>query len=103
MNRLATFVRYSGFVVLGWNAVLVPTLLRSIQPEFRQADAAFGLFFFASALLYAAGSFSVCRITSVGGSTMARGRPVTTDPLLSAVAQPDRNHRLPTGDASRAR
>ena len=58
MNRLATLVGYSGFVVLGWNAVLVPALIQSIQQDFRQADAAFGLFFFVSALLYAAGSFS---------------------------------------------
>ena len=57
MNRLATLAGYSGFVLLGWNAVLVPALIRSIQPDFRQADAAFGLFFLVSALLYAAGSF----------------------------------------------
>jgi MFS family permease len=56
MNRLATLAGYSGFVLLGWNAVLVPALIRSIQPDFRQADAAFGLFFLLSALLYAAGS-----------------------------------------------
>ena len=36
MNRLATFAGYSGFVLLGWNAVLVPALIRSIQPDFRQ-------------------------------------------------------------------
>jgi hypothetical protein len=37
MNRLATFAGYAGFVLLGWNAVLVPALIRSIQPDFRQA------------------------------------------------------------------
>jgi MFS family permease len=58
MNRLATLAGYCGFVLLGWNAVLVPALIRSIQPDLRQADAAFGLFFLVSALLYAAGSFS---------------------------------------------
>jgi fucose permease len=44
--------------LLGWNAVLVPSLIRSLEQAFRQSDAAFGLFYFVSALLYSAGSFS---------------------------------------------
>jgi fucose permease len=52
-----TYSGYFGFVLIGWNAVLVPALIRSIQHDFRQSDAAFALFYFISALIYGLGAF----------------------------------------------
>jgi fucose permease len=56
--RPATYSGYYGFVLIGWNAVLIPSLIRSMEQAFHQSDAAFGLFYFISAVLYAVGSFS---------------------------------------------
>src|SRR5438105_4043629 len=49
---------YGGFILLGWNAVLIPSLIRSVEHDLHQSDAAFGLFYFISSLFYAAGAFS---------------------------------------------
>lgn len=48
---------YLSFVLLGWNAVLLPSLVRSIEGAFHQSDAAFGLLYLVIAVFYAAGSF----------------------------------------------
>jgi fucose permease len=56
-TRAASLAGYAGFVLIGWNAVLVPSLIRSVEHTFGVTDAAVGVFFFVSALVYAAGSF----------------------------------------------
>jgi fucose permease len=48
---------YFGFILIGWNSVLVPSLIRSIEHDFRQTDAALGLFYLLVAIVYAACSF----------------------------------------------
>ena len=55
--RATLLAGYVAFVLIGWNAVLLPSLIRSLEHDFRQNDAAFGLLYFVSALVYAAGSF----------------------------------------------
>ena len=55
--RLLTYTGYLGFVLIGWNSVLVPSLIRSLEHDFRESDAAFALFYFLSALIYATGAF----------------------------------------------
>ena len=45
-------------MLIGWNAVLLPSLIRSIEHQFRQSDAAFGLLYFTASLVYACGAFS---------------------------------------------
>ena len=57
-SRLLTLSGYAGFVLIGWNAVLIPSLIRSIEHQFRQSDAAFGLLYFTASLVYACGAFS---------------------------------------------
>ena len=57
-SLLLSVAGYYGFVLLGWNVVLIPSLIRSIERDFGQSDAAFGLFYFVSALPYALGAFS---------------------------------------------
>jgi fucose permease len=57
-SRLLTLCGYGGFVLIGWNAVLLPSLIRSIEHQFKQSDAAFGLLYFTASLVYACGAFS---------------------------------------------
>lgn len=56
-QRTLTLTGYLSFVLIGCNAVLVPSLIRSIEHDFHQSDAGLGLFYLLSSLLYAAGSF----------------------------------------------
>lgn len=56
-QRTLTLTGYFSFVLIGCNAVLVPSLIRSIEHDFHQSDAGLGLFYLLSSLLYAAGSF----------------------------------------------
>ncbi|HEX6510390.1 MAG TPA: MFS transporter [Chloroflexota bacterium] len=57
-TRALTLTGYLSFVLLGSNAVLVPALIRSIEHDFHQSDAALGIFYFISSVVYAVGSFS---------------------------------------------
>jgi fucose permease len=57
-QRTLTLTGYFSFILIGCNAVLVPSLIRSIEHDFHQSDAGLGLFYLLSSLLYAAGSFS---------------------------------------------
>jgi fucose permease len=65
--RIISLAGYAGFVLIGWNAVLVPSLIRSVEHAFNVTDAAFGVFFFVSALVYAAGSFGGGLLTERAG------------------------------------
>jgi fucose permease len=56
-RKILALLSFGGFILLGWNAVLLPSLIGSAERAFRQTDAGFGLFYFLSALLYAGGSF----------------------------------------------
>lgn len=49
---------YFGFVLLGMNGVLVSSLIRSLERDFHQSDAAFGLLYLLGSLLFGAGAFS---------------------------------------------
>lgn len=55
--RALTLTGYLSFVLIGCNAVLVPSLIRSIEQDFHQSDAGLGLFYLLSSVVYAAGSF----------------------------------------------
>ena len=55
-SRPLTFAGYFGFVLIGWNFVLLPSLIRPIEHDFGQSDAAFGLLYFVEALAYACGT-----------------------------------------------
>jgi fucose permease len=57
-SRLLPLSGYVGFVLIGWSMVLMPSLIRSIEHQFRQSDAAFGLLYFTASLVYACGAFS---------------------------------------------
>jgi fucose permease len=57
-SRLLPLSGYFGFVLIGWSMVLMPSLIRSIEHQFGQSDAAFGLLYFMASLIYACGAFS---------------------------------------------
>jgi fucose permease len=46
----------AGLLLIGWSGLLVPSLIRSIEPAFGQSDAGIGVFFFVNAVAYVAGS-----------------------------------------------
>jgi MFS family permease len=54
---ILTLSGYYGFALIGWNAVLLASLIRSIERDFQVSDAAFGLLYFLAALCYTAGAF----------------------------------------------
>jgi fucose permease len=50
------------FGLLGWRGLLVPSLVRSIEPAFGRTDADVGSYFFLTAISYAAGSLIGARL-----------------------------------------
>ncbi len=46
---------FGGFALIGWVALLLPSLIREVKGDFGQTDAGFGLLFFTSAVCYAFG------------------------------------------------
>ena len=48
---------WAAFVLIGWTAVLVPSLLRQVEATFAVDDAAVGIWYFVNAAVYAAASF----------------------------------------------
>ena len=56
---------YASFTFVGWNALLVPSLVPAIERDFAQPDAGVGVLYFLTALLFVIGSL-------VGGLVMER-------------------------------
>jgi fucose permease len=56
---------YAGFTLVGWNALLVPSLVPAIERDFAQPDAGVGVFYFVTAVLFVTGSLA-------GGFAMER-------------------------------
>lgn len=72
---------YYGFALNGWTIVLIPSLIRAIEPAFGQSDAAFGLLYLLAALAYALGAFAGGPLTERVGRT-----PVLTTGALALGA-----------------
>ena len=43
---IAAALGCAGLLLVGWTGLLVPSLVRSIEPAFGQTDAGIGVFFF---------------------------------------------------------
>ena len=56
---------YAGFTLVGWNALLVPSLVPAIEGDFAQPDAGVGVLYFVTAVLFVTGSLA-------GGFAMER-------------------------------
>jgi fucose permease len=55
---LAAILGCAGLLLVGWTGLLVPSLIRSIEHDFGETDAAIGTFFFVNAIAYASGSLA---------------------------------------------
>jgi fucose permease len=55
-TALAAALGCSGLLLVGWTGLLVPSLIRSIEPAFDQTDAGIGVFFFVNSVAYVGGS-----------------------------------------------
>lgn len=53
-----TALGYASFTLVGWGALLVPSLVPSIERDFAQTDAGVGILYFVSALLFVIGSLA---------------------------------------------
>lgn len=60
-----TALGYASFILVGWNALLVPSLVPAIERDFAQPDAGVGVLYFVTALLFVIGSLA-------GGYVMER-------------------------------
>src|SRR4029079_1648990 len=52
----AAILGCGALMLVRWTGLLVPSLIRSIEPAFHQTDAGLGVFFFINALAYVVGS-----------------------------------------------
>jgi fucose permease len=55
-TAIAAALACAGLLLVGWTGLLVPSLIRSIEPAFEQTDAGIGIFFFVNAVAYVGGS-----------------------------------------------
>ena len=86
----ATLAGYAAFVLIGWHAVLLASLIRQIEPAFRQGDAGFGVLYLCLALAYAAGALGGGFLTERLGRrpVLAAGAAVLGAGLLGEAAAP---------------
>lgn len=85
-GRILSLTGYYSFVLLGWNNVLVPSLIQSIEHGFHQSDAAYGLLYFAKSLLYACGAFSSGLLTERLGRKAVLAAGALTPALFLCAA-----------------
>ncbi len=79
-TRIAAALACAGMLLVGWTGLLVPSLIRSIEPAFEQTDAGIGVFFFVNSVAYVSGSM-------VGGVLTERvGRRVVLPLAVALIA-----------------
>jgi hypothetical protein len=49
---------YASFILVGWNALLVPSLVPAIERDFTESDAGVGVLYFVAAALFVTGSLA---------------------------------------------
>jgi fucose permease len=64
-------------LLVGWTGLLVPSLIRSIEPAFGQTDAGIGVFFFVNAVAYVGGSMAGGLLTERAGRRVVLPLAVT--------------------------
>jgi fucose permease len=79
-TAIAAALGCAGLLLVGWTGLLVPSLVRSIEPAFDQTDAGIGVFFFVNSVAYVGGSM-------VGGLLTERiGRRVVLPLAVGLIA-----------------
>jgi fucose permease len=56
-SRSLTVLGYYSFVMIGWQSLLLPSLIRSMEHDFHQTDAGFAVLYFIANVVYAAAAF----------------------------------------------
>lgn len=89
-SRVLAWTGYYSFAMLGVQTVVLPSLIRSIEQEFHQGDAAFGVLYLLKSVLYAVGAFSGGFLTErYGRRVVLPGAAIlSTASLLVAVVAP---------------
>ena len=64
-------------LLVGWTGLLVPSLIRSIEPAFAQTDAGIGVYFFVNAVAYIGGSMAGGLLTERVGRRIVLSVAVT--------------------------
>jgi fucose permease len=68
------------YSLIGWRGLLVPSMIRSVEPSFRQDDAGMGLYFLATAIAYGVG------VLLGGRFVRARGQRTAVAAALAAMS-----------------
>jgi fucose permease len=90
----------AGFTLIGWTALLLPSLIREVQGTFDQTDAGFGFLYFIGSLAYAVGSVGTgilhdrlgrrwllaTGVALIGGGLLVQALAPTWPALLLGVA-----------------
>src|SRR5829696_1195761 len=77
---IAAVLGCAGLLLVGWTGLLVPSLIRSIEPAFAQTDAGIGVFFFINSVAYVGSSMA-------GGLVTERlGRRVVLPVAIGLIA-----------------
>jgi fucose permease len=66
----AGLVAGAAYILVGWRGLLVPSLIRFVQPAFGQDDAGLGAYFLATTLAYGVGSMLGGRVIRARGSRL---------------------------------
>ena len=86
-SSLAGVAGCLGFVLIGWSALVLPALIRSIQDGFGQDDAGIGVLYLLYAVAYATGSFaSGLAVERIGRRAVLVVGPVLLSIGLAALA-----------------
>lgn len=59
------------YSLIGWRGLLVPSMIRSVEPSFRQDDAGMGLYFLVTAVSYGVGVLAGGRLVRARGQRFA--------------------------------
>jgi fucose permease len=57
VSRATILTGFAAFLLLGWTALLVPSLVRQVEAEFGQSDSGIGLLYLLNAVLWVTGTF----------------------------------------------
>jgi fucose permease len=79
--QVAGVLAATSFVLVGWTALLVPSLIRSLEDTFQQSDAGIGLFYLLFSVAWAAGSYGGGLLTERQG----RRKVLTLGAALIAI------------------
>lgn len=101
---------YAGFTLVGWNALLVPSLVPAIERDFAQSDAGIGVLYFVTALLFVTGSLAggivmerLGRSRALPSAVLGMAAGLALESIAPAGSSSSRAGRLRASDPARSR